>query len=125
MKDESKRKEYDRIYPTINRNRPSPQSTQTPRPAPPSSSQSGAVGEAAQIAALQRSKVERTTRWMTQKTVLDSSIFELQRVLRRLEQEIKGLDSLAAAEAAVEAQKNSWGTWMLSPIYKTVEDTEE
>lgn len=42
-----------------------------------------------------------------------------------MEQEIKNLDSIVAAEAAAEAQKNSWGTWLLSPIYKTVEDTEE
>lgn len=42
-----------------------------------------------------------------------------------MEQEIKNLDSIVAAEAAAEAQKNSWGTWFLSPIYKTVKDTEE
>ncbi|KFY05678.1 hypothetical protein V491_09062 [Pseudogymnoascus sp. VKM F-3775] len=125
LEDEIKRKEYDRIYPTINRTRPSPQGTQTPRPPPPSSSQPGALSEAAQIAALEKSKAERNSRWMTQKSVFDSSIFEIQRVLRRLEQQIKDLDSIAAAEAEVEARKNSWGTWLLSPIYKTVEDTEE
>lgn len=42
-----------------------------------------------------------------------------------MEQEIANLESIAAAEAAVEAQKNSWGTWLLSPIYKKVEDTGE
>jgi hypothetical protein len=42
-----------------------------------------------------------------------------------LEQEIKNLDSIVAAEAAKEAQKNSWGTWLLSPIYKKAEDSEE
>ena len=57
---------------------------------------------------------------------LDWSIFELQRNIRRLEQEIKNLDSIVAAEAATEAQKNSWGTWLLSPIYgKAEEDSEE
>jgi hypothetical protein len=35
------------------------------------------------------------------------------------------LDSVAAAEAAEEAQKNSWGRWLLSPIYKKVEDSAE
>jgi len=42
-----------------------------------------------------------------------------------LEQEIKNLDSIVAAEAAEEAQKNSWGNWLLSPIYKKAEDSEE
>ena len=42
-----------------------------------------------------------------------------------MEQEIKNLDSIVTAEAAEEAQKNSWGTWLLSPIYKKVEDSEE
>ena len=57
--------------------------------------------------------------------MFDSSIFELQREIRRLQQEIKRLDIFAAAEAAEEAKKNSWGTWFLSPIYKKVEESEE
>jgi hypothetical protein len=56
---------------------------------------------------------------------LDSSIFELKRAIRRLEQEIKNLDSILAAEAATEAQKNSWGAWLLSPIYKKAEESED
>jgi hypothetical protein len=125
LKDESKRRAYDLIYPTITRSRPSPQTTQTPRPPPASTPQSGALSEAAQIAALQKSKQERSARWWIKKNAFDSSIFELQRDVRRLEQEIKNLDSIVAAEAATEAQKNSWGTWLLSPIYKKAEDTEE
>jgi hypothetical protein len=53
------------------------------------------------------------------------SIFELQRFIRRLEQEITSLDTIFAAEAAAEAQKNSWGAWLLSSIYKKAEDSEE
>ena len=45
--------------------------------------------------------------------------------IRRLEQEIKTLNSIVTAAAATEAQNNSWGTWLLSPIYKKKEDSEE
>jgi hypothetical protein len=125
LKDESKRREYDLIYPFITRSHPSPQTTQIPRPPPGSTPQSGALSEAAQIAALQKSKQERGTRWRTKKNAFDRLIVELQRDIRRLEQEIKYLDSIVAAEAAEEAQKNSWGAWLLSPIYKKAEDSEE
>jgi hypothetical protein len=125
LKDESKRRAYDLIYPSITRSRPYPQNTQTPYPPPASTPQPEALSEAAQIAALQKSKQERGARLRTKKNAFDFSIFELQRGIRRLEQEIKNLDSILAAEAAIEAQKNSWGTWLLSPIYKKAEDSEE
>lgn len=50
---------------------------------------------------------------------------ELQRNIRQLKQEIKNLDSIVAAKAAIEAQKNSWGTWLLPTVYKKAEDSEE
>tara|TARA_R110002003_G_scaffold45_15_gene3597 strand:- start:30351 stop:31250 length:900 start_codon:yes stop_codon:yes gene_type:complete len=57
--------------------------------------------------------------------VFDSSISELQRGVQTIQQEIKNLDSILVAEAAAEAQKNSWTTWLLSPIYKKPEESEE
>lgn len=105
--------------------RPSAQTAQTPRPPPASASQSEALSEATEIAALQRSRQERVARWTTKKNASDSSIFELQRNIRRLEQEIKMLESIVAAEAATEARKNSWGTWLLSTLYKKSEESEE
>lgn len=123
--DESKRQAYDLIYPSIKRNHPFTQTTQASRPPPASSPQSGAPSEAAQIAALQKSKQDRRARWWTKKNTFDSSIFELQRDTRRLENEIQSLHSIVAAEAAEEARKNSWGTWLLSPIYKKAEDSED
>ncbi|KAK1082400.1 hypothetical protein LTR48_006996 [Friedmanniomyces endolithicus] len=126
LKDQSTRRAYDLIYPSIQRSAPCPGTTQTPRPSPTSAPpQSEALSEATQIAALYRSKQERAARWQTKKTACDSAIFELRRSIRQLEQKIKDLESIAAAEAAVEAQKNSWGTWIVSPLYKKVEDTED
>lgn len=125
MKDESKRQAYNLIYPSITRGRPSPQNAQTPRPPPASTPQPEALNEAAQIAALQRSKQERGARWRIKKNAFDSSIFELQKGIRHIEQDINNLDSIFAAEAAIEARKNSWRTWLFSPISTKAEDTEE
>ncbi|MCJ1338856.1 hypothetical protein MMC09_004145 [Bachmanniomyces sp. S44760] len=116
LKDESKRKAYDLKYP-FNTHRPRPSSTSTPHPE--------ASNEAAQIDAFQKSKQVRGVRWRIRVNAFDSSIFELQRGIRRLEQEIKNLDSIIAAEAVTEARKNSWTTWLLSPITKKREETEE
>lgn len=125
LKDEGKRRAYDLIYPSITRSRPSPQTTQTTHPPHASTPQSGALSEAAQIAALEKSKQERGARWRTKKNAFESSTFELRRDIRRLEQEINNLDSIVVAEAAEDAQKNSWTTWLLSPIYKKAEESEE
>lgn len=57
--------------------------------------------------------------------MFDASISEVERAIMRLEQEIKGLASISAAEAAEEAQKNSWSAWLLSPVYKKAEDSDE
>ncbi|KAA8575240.1 hypothetical protein EYC84_004428 [Monilinia fructicola] len=120
LKDEGKRRAYDIIYPSITRSRPSPEATRTPR-----SQKSDEYSEATQIAALQKSKRERRKRWETTKNTFDYSISKLQADIRRLEQEIKNLNSIAAADAAKKAQENSWGSWFLSPIYKKVQETEE
>ncbi|KAK5725200.1 hypothetical protein LTR17_013152 [Elasticomyces elasticus] len=112
LSDISKRRDYDLIYPSITRSHPGGSRTQAPRPSPDSTPQSEADSEAVQIATLQKSKQERAARWQTKKTALVASMRELQRTIASLEQEIKNLDSISAAEAAVEARKNSWGTWL-------------
>nr|POE68489.1 dnaj like subfamily b member 12 [Quercus suber] len=119
------RREYDLIYPSLKRSRANPQSSQTPRAPPASAAQSEALREAVQITAIRKRKEESTTRWNIRRSALEASIFELQRTIRRVEQEIKNLASIAAAEAAEQARKNSWGTWLLSPLYKTVEESED
>lgn len=60
---------------------------------------------------------------------MESPIFELQRNIWVLEQDIKNLTGLAAARVAVEAAaaetpKNSWGTWVLSPLYRQAQEDE-
>jgi hypothetical protein len=125
LNDTSKRREYDRKYPFIKRGGSCPQATSTPRPPASSTSQSEALSEAAQIAKLRKSKHEREARWSIKKNAFQSSIFELQRDVRKLEQDIEDFNSILRAEVAAEAKKNSWGAWLLSPIYKRAEDTED
>jgi hypothetical protein len=125
LKDDSKRRDYNLIYPSLTRRQSSPQNVQTPHSPPVSTPRSEALSDAAQIAAIQKSKQERSTRWRTKKNAFDSSISELQTDVRGLEQGIEGLNSILAAEAATEAQRNSWGTWLLSPLYKKASDSEE
>lgn len=125
LKDETKRRAYDLIYPSITKRRLSSDTTQTPRAPPASTPKTEALSETAQIAALQKSKQERSARWLARKNAFDSLIFTLQRDIRQLEEEIKAFDTIVAAEAAEHAQKNSWGTWLLSLIYKKAEDSEQ
>jgi hypothetical protein len=125
LKDESKRRAYDIAYPAIKKTCASAQGARMPQPGHTSNSQPEESKEVAEIAALTKSKQERAARWQTKKSVFESSIFEMQRYIRRLEQEMKNLCEIAAAEAAEEAYKKSWGAWLLSPIYKQREDTEE
>jgi hypothetical protein len=41
--------------------------------------------------------------------------FEIDREIRKFEQRIKNLVEMFMAEEAEEAQKNSWGAWLMSP----------
>lgn len=56
---------------------------------------------------------------------LEATISKRQKDIRSLELEIRNLSSIQAAEKAAEAQKNSWTTWLLSPIYKQREESED
>ena len=127
LKDESQRRDYDVIYPGLRRRWASQDTqTQTPNHPPPTSTpQAESLSDAAQIAALQKAKQERRARWQTRKNAFESSIFEIQRDLRRLGQEIENLNGIAAAEAAEEAAWNTFGAWLLSPIWKKPTESEE
>lgn len=122
MKDEIKRRAYDLIYPSIRRCHTTPQ---TSCPPPTSDPRSGISSEASQITKLEKSKQDRRAQWETKKKIFESSIFELQRDIRRFENEINALELIATAEAAQEARDNGWSAWLLSPIYKRAQVSEE
>ncbi|KAI1293211.1 DnaJ domain-containing protein [Xylaria venustula] len=122
LKDESKRRAYDLLYPSIRRRHTS---SKTSCPPPASGPQPETHSEASEIAKLEKSKKDRRARWWTKKQGFESSIFEKQRKIRRLEQEIKTLDDITKAEAEVESWNKSWRAWLLSPIYKKEHVSDE
>lgn len=124
LKDESKRRAYDLLYPTIKRGHASPATPRAP-PAPNPQPQPAPSSEALQISKLEKSKQERRARWWTQKSIFESAISKLQGEVRGLEEKIKSLEKAAADEAVEEAWKKSWSAWVLSPIYKQAQLNEE
>lgn len=116
LNDERERRAYDIIYPSI---------PGTQRQTPTSTTQSGVFKEVAQIAVLQKSKRDRDARWEKTSNAFEARILDLMKDIRCLEQGINNLSSIFAAEAVAEAQKNSWTAWILSPISKQVQETEE
>lgn len=123
LKDEDKRREYDLIYPSISGTRGATRATPS-QSAHTSRAQQEASDEA-QIATLLKSKQERADRLNAKKRVLEPSIFELQRSIRQLQNQIASLDSIRAAELAEDAYRKSWTAWVLSPLYKKAEENEE
>lgn len=74
---------------------------------------------------LQKRKQESNARWRTKKIAFDLVILELRKSIHELEQAIKSLERIAAAEAAEEAQKNSWAAWLISPLFQRAVESEE
>ncbi|KAI1181817.1 hypothetical protein F5B17DRAFT_239641 [Nemania serpens] len=122
LRDDSKRRAYDLLYPTLKRGHTSPP---TSRPPPASGPQPGPSSEALQITKLEKAKQERRERWSVQKFMLETAILKIRGVIRGLEDAIKSLANIAAAEAAEEAWKGSWSAWVLSPLYKQAKLSEE
>lgn len=77
-----------------------------------------------QVQNLRDRKAERATKWEADRKTREATIFELHRVIRRLEVELRILKEIAVAEAAEEAKKNSWVTWIWSPLYKPIQESE-
>ena len=130
LKDESKRRAYDLIYPQITRTRSTPSQQATPKPAPaPSTANSKEEQDEAKdvaiLAAVSKSKQERASRWANKRKIFDDAIFELNRDIRQLQSAIRDINSITKAEMAEEAAANSWSTWILSPFYKKPVETEE
>lgn len=125
LKDESKRREYDLIYPTIKESYSPPQPTRTYRPAPTPAPSSGELSDESQVAAIRESKQKRDERWWAKKSAFESSILELEKDIQQLGQEIEDLNGIIpAAEAANRAKRNNWGSRLLPPIRKTAEDKD-
>jgi hypothetical protein len=129
LKDESKRREYDRSQPKLwSRSATSPpKNTQgyTSSPKPASSDYNDESQAAGALAAIQKSKYERASRWWNKQTELDDEIGELKREGQKLRDAIGRFEEITKAEDAEKAAENSWATWLLSPVYKRPIETEQ
>jgi hypothetical protein len=116
LKDITKRREYDIHYISIRSKAARPRSTPETRPA---------SSPLAQIAIIEQSKRERAAKWSRVQQALESEIFEFSSVRKRLEKEIRDLQDVAAAETAEKDWENSWTLYLMSPIFKRPQRTEE
>ncbi|KAI0140422.1 DnaJ domain-containing protein [Xylariaceae sp. FL1272] len=125
LKDEAKRRAYDFLYPSIaQRTRAQPNESQ-PRPSRDPKPTSEVHSEAAQISEIEKGKQQRQWEWQIKKQPFESAIFKLQMVIRRVDREMQDLSSIIAADAAEQSWERSWGAWILSPIYRKAEATED
>jgi hypothetical protein len=126
LKDETERRRYDLVYPSLKGGTtPSHAYAQEAHRSSVPKMPPGTVIEYIQIAMLRNAGRERLGKWLKEQSILGSSIFDIQREIKRYEEAIEALASISAAEAAAERQKNSWSTWILSPLYKKVEESED
>jgi hypothetical protein len=68
---------------------------------------------------------DRAAQWQVKRRTMVSPIIELQRVIQGLERDIRDSEAIDATELAEEQQKDSWSSWLLSSVYKPVEESEE
>jgi hypothetical protein len=122
-KDPSNRREYDSYYHVIRA------ATSAPKPGPsqPNVTRSTAdsAEEHAQVAALQKSKQERSVRWDVQKRKLEAELLKKREAKLKLEKDIRTLEDVARVEAATKAWEKSWLKWAIAPLYKKPVLTEK
>ncbi|KAI4193083.1 MAG: hypothetical protein LQ350_008478 [Teloschistes chrysophthalmus] len=73
----------------------------------------------------QKARSERLERFYQQKSSLDRDIFELNRVVTRLTNEIKRLQEQDEEEKRKERANDTWWTFVTSPIYGKTKESDE
>lgn len=137
LKDESLRRAYDVIYLKIKSSStharhapPQPKPSPTPTPTPATSAaaarrkQEDAQDDAAKAAA-EKAISDCADTWHTAQKQYENTIFESNRVIRQLQKTIADLAFIRKAEKDEDAAANSWGTWIMSPLYAKRTESEE
>lgn len=126
LKDDEKRRTYNAIYSSIKKIK---QETAASQNSQHDHSTSSSVGETqshkAAIKTLQRNKTERTERWSKTRKIYNDAIFELNRDIRNIQSAFSSLEDVEKAILKEEADKKSWTTWLISPLYSKRVDTQE
>jgi len=117
LNDETKRRAYDQIYPSIRLYLRSPQSSNPTK-------QSETRRDDDLIVTLRRENEARSSQWKMEQEGLMPPIIALKRSIRVLKQEIKDLAEATVAAANAEARKkNSTASYLLSTL--SIEDDED
>jgi hypothetical protein len=90
--------------------------------------EAGAHSEAADLAALRRTKHDHRQRWEVEKTAFELKLLATRNQIEQVKQEIHELNATTAAERAADEWNNGWAAWLLSFVYElrkiTIEEKE-
>ncbi|TVY85436.1 DnaJ-like protein subfamily B member [Lachnellula suecica] len=130
LKDESKRRSYDLIYPNIHRSQPPHQQQAPPAHRPESSTvktkkDDSEARDMVELAAVYRSKQERATKWARTRSIYESKIDELNNEIHRLQNAVQEIDRIGKAELDEVAAAKSWSAWFMSGFRKPCVETEK
>ena len=125
ISDPAKRRTYDIIWPRIKENRRTEEEAQKRETEAAEKERKRAAEEKVKNQKKESARQERLQHLQLLKSRHENDIFEGNRVVRRLTADLKRLQDLDDDELRKERERNSWWTFITSPIYGEVKETEE
>ena len=125
INDPSKRRTYDTIWARIKEKRRAEEEAQKRETEAAEKERKRAAEEKVEIRKEESKRQERLQHLQLLKSRHENDIFEGNRVVRRLAADLKRLQDQDDDELRKERERNTWWTYMTSPIYGEVKETEE
>ena len=125
ISDPTKRRTYDTIWARIKENRRAEEEAQKHKNEAAEKEQKRAAEEKAKNQKEESARQERLQHLQLLKSRHENDIFEGNRVVRRLAADLKRLQDQDDDELRKERERNSWWTYITSPIYGEAKETEE
>ena len=125
LSDPSTRHRYDSLWPGIRARHSAQQDAKKRQEEAAEAERKKAAEEALHRQKQQKASQDRLQPLEQSRSQCDSSIFELNREIRRLTADLKRLQDRDEEEKRKQREKNSWWSYLTSPIYGKVVETEE